>query len=125
MIKYLTFGQVIQIHDVLLEKFGGLPGLRDENLLLSALEAPKLVLGGTEIYPSIHEKGAAYLFFLARNHPFNDGNKRTAYFCTRMFLELNNVRLTFKKEKLEDLVVDVAQGKINKDKIALFLKNLP
>jgi len=75
-----------------------LPGVRDNNLLHSALEMPKLSFGGQEIYPTVYEKAAAYLYHIARNHPFIDGNKRTAYFVTRAFLVANNAPKLFKKE---------------------------
>jgi death on curing protein len=54
----------------LMKKFGGLPGIRDKNLLLSTLEAPKASFGEKEMYPSIHEKAAIYLYHIVKNHPF-------------------------------------------------------
>lgn len=122
MIEYVSVEQVLEIHKVMLEKFGGLQGVRDKNLLLSALESPKASFGGYDLYPSIFEKAAAYLFHLTRNHPFNDGNKRTAYFVTVLFLESNNIKSPYKKTDLEDLVVLTAEGKVSKEQLAFFLE---
>jgi len=120
--KYLTADQVIKFHDVLLKNFGGLPGIRDRNLLHSALEAPKASFSGKDMYPSNYEKAAAYLYHLARNHSFNDGNKRTAYVATLAFLEVNHVLIKFKMSHLEQIVIDVANGMINKESLAHFFK---
>lgn len=122
MTEYLTIEQVIELHDELLKKYGGLPGIRDKNLLWSAIDAPKAAMFGQEMYPSIYEKAAAYLYHLVRNHPFNDANKRTGYALTLIFLEVNEVTLIFKREDLENLVVEVAKGKKTKERIAKFLK---
>ena len=122
MTKYLTANQVIAFHDMLLKQFGGLAGIRDLNLLHSALEVPKTSFGGKEMYPSIHEKAAAYLYHLAKNHPFNDGNKRTAYVTALSFLEANKAQIKFKIADLELVVVSVANGSLEKDKLIKFFK---
>ncbi|MGE3535220.1 MAG: type II toxin-antitoxin system death-on-curing family toxin [Parachlamydiales bacterium] len=120
MTKYLTSKHVIALHDKLLIEFGGLKGIRDKNLLHSALEAPKMSFGGSEMYPSIYDKAAVYLYHLAKNHPFNDGNKRTAYVAALVFLQVNNAPIKFKIKRLEQLVVEVANKKINKDELSYF-----
>lgn len=122
MIEYLTFEQVLEIHDELLKRYGGLSGIRDKNLLLSALDAPKAALFGLEMYPSIYQKAAAYLYHIVSNHPFNDANKRTGYAVTLVFLESNEAKQSFEKEDLEDLVLEVAKGQISKEEIAAFLE---
>lgn len=122
MMQYLTAEQIIELHDELLNRYGGLPGIRDKNLLMSAIEAPKVAMFGIEMYPSVYEKAAAYLYHIICNHPFNDANKRTGYTTMLVFLEVNNVKQTFKKEDLEILVVEVAKGKISKEQIAKFLE---
>ena len=122
MTKYLTADQVIAFYNTLLSSFGGLAGIRDKNLLCSAIEAPKVSFGGQEMYPSIYEKSAAYLYHLARNHPFNDGNKRTAYVAALAFLKVNKASLRFSVKDLEQVVIDVANGKIGKEQLAHFFK---
>lgn len=123
MIKYLTIEQVIELHDEMLKRYGGLSGIRDKNLLWSAIDVPKTAMFGQEMYPSIYEKAAAYLYHLICNHPFNDANKRTGYLVTLVFLEANNVKQLFKKEGLEHLVIEVAKGKETKERIANFLEH--
>ena len=75
MIKFLTLEQVLKLHDSLIEEFGGLRGVRDSNLLLSAIENPKSSMFGDDLYPTVYDKAAALLFHLVQNHPFNDGTK--------------------------------------------------
>jgi death on curing protein len=75
-----------------------------------------------EMYPSVYEKAAAYLYHLVCNHPFNDANKITGYAVTLVFLKANHVNQTFKKEDLENLVIEVAKGKETKERISHFLK---
>jgi death-on-curing protein len=122
MIEYLTIEQIIELHDVMLKRYGGLPGIRDKNLLWSATDAPKVAIFRQEMYPCIHEKAATYLYHLVCNHPFNDANKRTGYAATLIFLEINNAKQVFKKEELENLVIQIAKGKETKERITLFLK---
>ena len=69
--------QVLKMHDAFIEKFGGLQGIRDMNLLLSTIETPKDAMFRTDLYPIIYDKAAAYLYHIVQNHPFNDANKRT------------------------------------------------
>jgi len=86
MIKYLTIEQVLEIHEALVEKFGGLIGIRDINLLISAVEAPKAAMFGDDLYPTIFDKAAVCLFHIVRNHSFNDANKRTSFLAAYLFL---------------------------------------
>lgn len=122
MIRYLSLEQVEEIHRVMIQRFGGLGGIRDENLLMSALEAPKASFAGCELYPSILEKAAVYLYHLVKNHPFTDGNKRTAYFVTLLFLEANGIDCRFEKTDLEDVVVRTAAGMLSKEQLVVFLE---
>ncbi len=64
MIKFLTIEQILKMHDAFIEKFGGLQGIRDANLLLSAVELPKTAMFGNDMYPSVYDKAAAYLYFI-------------------------------------------------------------
>ena len=84
MTVYLTQWQVIELHDQLIRC-----PVRDMNALGSAVNRPQTAYGGTELYPTIAAKAAALLHGLAMNHPFVDGNKRTAWFATQTFLRLN------------------------------------
>ena len=73
---FLTFAEVIEIHDYQIENFGGASGLRDIELLKSAIGMPSATFGGTFLHPTVYEMASAYLFHLAEKHPFVDGNKR-------------------------------------------------
>ncbi len=122
MIYFLSVEEVIAMHDAFLQRFGGLPGIRDINLLMSAIETPKSSMFGQDLYPTIYDKAAAYLFHIVCNHPFNDGNKRTGFGSTLLFLKANSISLEFDKKKYENLVVKVAQGKTTKEQISHFLE---
>lgn len=122
MIKYLTVEEVLEMHDAFIEKFGGLKGIRDRNLLFSSIETPKAAMFGKDLYPTVYDKAAAYLYHIVQNHPFNDGNKRTGFGAAYLFLKANQVPILFNDESYENLVIDVAKGKRNKEAIAYFFK---
>lgn len=111
------------MHDAFLQKFGGLPGIRDINLLRSAVETPKSRMFGQDLYRTIYDKAAAYLYHIVCNHPFNDGNKRTGFGSALLFLKANFIPIKFDKKKYENLVVEVAKGKVTKQEIAKFLEH--
>lgn len=127
MIKYLTIEQILRLHDALIEKFGGLSGIRDSNLLLSGIESPKMAMFGEDLYPSIYDKAGVYLFNIVCNHPFNDGNKRTGAGAAFLFLQVNKAHIPFnfspKNTVYENFVVKVAKGKTTKEEVAYFLEH--
>lgn len=123
MIKFFTVEQVIEIHDAFLEDHGGLSGIRDKGLLISAVEMARASMFGEYLHKTIYDKAAAYLFHIVQNHPFNDGNKRTGALTTILFLEENGVKIAFSDHDYEEFVVSVAQGQKNKEEIAYFLKH--
>lgn len=122
MIKFLPIEMVVSYHDQLIDQYGGLKGIRDMGLLLSALAMPKSSMFGVDLHPTSFNKAAAYLFHIVCNHPFNDGNKRTGGFCALVFLELNGIKLIFEDDEYEKLVLKVAQNDCNKDLIASFFR---
>jgi len=109
---------VLAIHAHLIEKFGGSTGLRDEGLLDSALSQPYQTFFGEFLHPTIYEQAAAYLYHLTKNHAFIDGNKRVALAATITFLRMNGYRLGLPKKEAEALVLEVAEGRINKQEVA-------
>lgn len=123
MTKFFTVEQIIEIHDAFLEDHGGLPGIRDKGLLISAVEMPRASMFGEYLHKTIYDKASAYLFHIVQNHPFNDGNKRTGALTTILFLEENGIKISFSDKHYEEFVVNVAQGQKDKDKIAYFLKH--
>lgn len=121
---HLTVAQVQEIHTAVLEKFGGLAGVADEGLLESAVAAPQATFFGQSPYEDSTEVAAAYLFFLCRNHPFNDGNKRVALTAAIVFLRLNGVEPAPDGEAWEALVLDVASSRLDRDQTTARLRRL-
>jgi death on curing protein len=89
------------------------PAVRDHGLLESALARPQASAFGDDAYPSIHEKAAALLHSLARNHALVDGNKRLALAAALAFYGVNGMRLTLSNDEAYDLVVNVARGRLD------------
>ena len=122
MIRFLNVQEVINIHDLLIMKYGGLMGIRDIGLLSSAVETPKAQVDKKFLHKNIYDKAAAYLFHLCKNHPFVDGNKRTAAASSIVFLEDNNIKLKFNSDEFELIVLDTAKGVISKKAISKFFE---
>jgi death-on-curing protein len=112
---HLTVDIVKQIHGAVLEAFGGAGGIRDEGLLHSAVAAPQATFGGQSPFADVVEVAAAYLFYLCGNHPFLDGNKRAAMTAAIVFLRLNGVEPAPDSGKWEQLVLDVAASRLDRD----------
>ena len=119
---FLTLDEVLSLHADQIERYGGGSGVRDMPLLESALGMPQASMGGKYLHGTLAEMAAAYLFYIARNHPFVDGNKRTALMTTLMFLGLNGRSLKAGDDELTDLVVGVAAGKVSKAKTGVFIE---
>ena len=99
-------------------------GLRDRALLESAVAAPQATFAGESVYADLAEIGAAYLFFLCRNHPFIDGNKRAALGACLVFLRLNGVETAPDGPDWEQLTLDVAASKLDRDATTARLRAL-
>ena len=112
--KFIEKEMVLAIHTRQLAKFGGTPGLRDAGLLDSALAQPQATFSSELLHPTIAEQAAAYLYHLAMNHPFVDGNKRTAFAVMDTFLRVNGYSLTLTDEQAYDLVLQVVERKLDK-----------
>jgi death-on-curing protein len=121
---HLTIEIVREIHDEAVKIFGGLHGIRDEALLASAVFAPQSSFGGKSPYVDLIEVAAAYLFYLCRNHPFLDGNKRTAMAAAVVFLRLNGFDPAADGDDWQRLVLDVASGKIDREQTTRRLRKL-
>lgn len=115
--------EVFEIHQVLIQEFGGSQGVRDESLLKSAIERPFSGFGETEFYPTPEEKAGAILESIVKNHPFIDGNKRTGYVLMRLILmQFGKDIIATQNEKYE-FVVSVASGQIDFQQIAAWIRN--
>jgi len=112
---------VLALHERQLAEHGGARGVRDTGLLDSALNAPRQLLHYEQADTVL--LAAAYGFSLAKNHPFMDGNKRTAYVCMRLFLKLNGHELQADKKEKINIMLELAAGKIDRSGLATWLKN--
>jgi len=121
---HLTIEIVREIHDEAVKIFGGLHGIRDEALLASAVFAPQSSFGGKSPYVDLIEVAAAYLFYLGHNHPFLDGNKRTAMAAAVVFLRLNGFDPAADGDDWQRLVLDVTSGKIDREQTTRRLRKL-
>jgi death-on-curing protein len=121
---HLTVETVHEIHAEALQRFGGSEGVRDENLLTSAVLTPQSSFGGKSPYRDIIEIAAAYLFYLCGNHPFIDGNKRTAMMAAIVFLRLNGIEPEPDSNEWEAFVLDVASSKLDRGATTRRLRKL-
>src|SRR5512136_1802655 len=113
-IAFLTLEDVLALHDELIQRYGGTPGLRDAGLLEAALAMPQAGFGGQHFHEFPHEMGAAYLFHLVRNHAFIDGNKRIALACAILFFKLNRVPYAITEIEAVEITMAVASGQADK-----------
>jgi death on curing protein len=123
IIKFLTYEQVLKLHSLQIEEFGGLDGIKNENLLRSALAQPESGFGDEYFHKDVFEMASAYLFHLVKNHPFNDGNKRIAAITAAVFLQINGYIVIAGEEDFERIVLAAASGKAKKDLIAEFFRS--
>jgi death-on-curing protein len=120
MTLYLTLDEVHAIHARSIEDFGGSTGIRDHGLLDSALAMPSASFGGEDMHATLTEKAAAYAFHIAKNHPFLDGNKRTALAAALAFLHINGVHIEATDEEYVALGLGLAAGTVTKSEAAVF-----
>jgi death on curing protein len=111
---HLSIDIVREIHAEAIKQFGGLNGVRDQDLLASAVLTPQSSFGGKSPYAGIVEIAAAYLFYICKNHPFVDGNKRTAMMAAIVFLRLNGIEPLPDSAEWEKLMLDVAASEIDR-----------
>ena len=120
---FFDLEQVVKLHSSLITKTGGMDGIRDENLLDSALNSLFQTFDGNELYPDIFDKAAQLCYSLVENHPFADGNKRTGVHLTLLFLKLNGEKIEYTQSELIDFGLGIASGKMTKDSIKEWLLN--
>lgn len=109
----------LAMHETLIRDYGGSAGVRDEGLLESALARPQNQVAYGD--PTLAEMAAAYAFGIARNHPFVDGNKRTALMAAYAFLRMNGLRLTAPEVEAATVIRDLAAGEIGESELAAWI----
>lgn len=121
--KFLTVKEVLYVHYQVIHRFGGLHGVRDLGGLESAVARPQSSVFGNDAYPTLMEKASAMLHSLILNHPFFDGNKRTAFTAAGLFLQLNGIFISGEPREIEDFVVCAAERHLSVETIADWLSN--
>ena len=122
MIKYLKKEIILAFHQDQLDLYGGKPGIRDEKLLESALNQPQVGFEEEYVHKDLFHMAAAYGFHLCQNHPFYDGNKRTALIAMYTFLYVNGYQIKADMKSLFAIMMDLANGKVKKEELAEYLK---
>lgn len=110
--KRLSKEQILMLHSQLLEEYGGSDGVRDYNLLDSALENPFQSFGGEELYPTLQAKAARLGYGLIKNHCMIDGNKRIGTHAMLVFLAINGIELDYTQKELYETILAIADGSL-------------
>ena len=120
--NWITPDITLALHDRQLAEDGGQAGLRDESLLLSALARPQQLLAYGDPSPDLCAMAAAYAYGIAKNHPFLDGNKRTAFVVYRLFLKWNGIELKAEKSERYATMLALAAGELTEEDFADWLR---
>ena len=119
-IKFLTLSEALLILDDQIKNYGGIYGIRDINLLSSAIYMPESSFEGRYLHETIPAMAAAYAFHICQNHPFIDGNKRAALASSLVFLDINGYEFNCKDETLYNKIMNVAKGETKKEELIKF-----
>lgn len=119
----LSKEQILMLHSQLIEQTGGSDGVRDYNLLDSALESPFQSFGGDELYPTIQAKAARLAYGLIKNHSMIDGNKRIGTHVMLVFLCLNGIELTYSQKELYETILAIASGALQYEDLFQWILN--
>jgi death on curing protein len=118
----ITTEDILELHRLSIERFGGANGVRDTGLLESAVARPFQTFGGEDLYKTVIEKAAAIMESIIINHPFIDGNKRTGFLAMFAILALNNHKLISREEIAYTLTIKVSTGETKFEQIVEWLK---
>ncbi len=113
----ISIDEVIGIHKLLIETFGGAKGIRDKDALRSALSRPYQTFEEKELYPTPEDKASAILESIISNHPFIDGNKRIGYVLMRLVLIENGMDIRTSEEEKFEFILNVAKGNMKYEQI--------
>lgn len=118
-----TIQDIYELHNQLEETFILSSGVRDENLLASAVNTPFQTFMGNDLYPSIYDKAAQLCYGIVKNHPFTDGNKRTALHSMYVYLIINGFDITASQQEVENLIINVAAGNMTNIELVQWLRD--
>jgi len=122
LIRFLSVDDVLQVHRRIIAEFGGTTEIRDQGLLQSAVSMAQSQFGGNYLHEDLPSMAAAYLYHVCCNHPFVDGNKRTALASAEMFILINDHELNATNDELEKLTLAVATGTMPKAQVIEFMQ---
>ena len=117
----IALESIIEIHSILIERFGGMKGIRDSSALSSCVERPFQTFDGKDLYPTPTDKAAALVESFVKNHPFNDGNKRIGYVAMRLFLMEENLDIHADEEDKYQFVLGIAESSLEFDEIKAWI----
>ena len=120
--RYLTLGEVVELHRLVLAASGGATGIRDLGALESAVAQPRVSFGGSDLHPTLIEKTGALGFALAQGHPFVDGNKRLAHATMATFLILSDADIAATVDEQEQLMLNIASGRLSRSDLVDWLR---
>ena len=120
MIKFLTLSEVLLILEDQIRNYGGAYGVKDLNLLSSAIYVPESSFNGKYLHETIPVMAAAYVYHICQSYPFIDGNKRVALACSLVFLDINGYEFNCDDEILYNEIMDVAKSEVKKDELIIF-----
>ena len=115
--RFLTLGEVLDLHRRVMEQSGGADGVRDLGGVESAVAQPQMTFGGDELYPTIESKATALCFSLVMNHPFVDGNKRIGHAAMETFLVMNGFEIDANVDDAEKIILTLAAGELSRDEL--------
>jgi len=122
--RFLTLEDVLELHEMQLESYGGATGIRDRGLLESAVMMPQASFGGDYVHAGVFEMAAAYAFHISENQPFVDGNKRTALVSALVFLDWQQIEINDPQEELYGAMIGLAQKTLDKEGLAALFQKL-
>lgn len=123
-IRFLSLEDVLALHEMQIERYGGATGIRDQGLLESAVGMPQASFGGEYVHHSLYEMAAAYAFHIAENQPFIDGNKRTALAAALVFLDWHEIEMEEPGDELYQAMIQLAKKKLDKAGLAKLFESL-
>jgi|TARA_Y100000294_G_scaffold42480_1_gene38745 death-on-curing protein len=121
--RYLSLDEILALHREIIFAYGGSVGIRDIGALESSINQPRVTFDQKDLYPDIVSKAGALCFFLVRNHPFLDGNKRVAHAAMEIFLILNGHEIIAEVDEQEQIMLRLASGKMSQSDFTVWLKN--
>jgi death on curing protein len=122
VIVYLDVDQLLELHRLQLQQYGGLGGVRERGALEAAAARPAATFGGDDLYPDVPAKTAALMHSLVLNHPFVDGNKRVGAHAALLFAAANGFECIATPDELVQLTLQLAAGEIGVEALAIWFR---